>query len=288
MLPAQSLISWFDAHGRSLPWRGESATPWRVLVSEFMLQQTPVNRVIPRFLGWMQRWPTPADLAAATGAEVLREWANLGYPRRALWLRDAAEQIESKHAGSVPDNLDDLLRLHGVGDYTARAVLAFGFGQKVPVVDTNVRRVLARVDRGVAISPVRTRTDMTEVAASLPEKSACAAKASLAYMEFGALVCTARAPLCDSCPITNACAWRAAGYPAGSQATQTRQKAYIGSDRQVRGRILAMLRNADDALRIDEKVLGWPDAAQVSRAVHSLFADGLISSGPADTWKLPE
>lgn len=286
MLPIAPLLAWFDTSARSLPWRGESATPWRVFVSEFMLQQTPVSRVIPRFDAWMLRWPTPSSLALASTADVLREWQNLGYPRRAVWLRDSAVAIHNRHSGAVPEALEDLLALPGVGDYTARAVLAFGFGRRVPVVDTNVRRVLARTSRGVGDSPIRLAIDMAEVEVALPAHAATAARASLALMEFGALVCTARSPKCGDCPVAQACAWRSAGYPDGA-ATRKPQKAYEGSDRQVRGRILTLLRNHRDPVPLNADTVGWHDEAQVERAKTSLAADRLILQAANDMWQLP-
>lgn len=286
MLPVDEVTDWFDQHARSLPWRDAGATPWRVLVSEFMLQQTPVARVIPLFTAWMTRWPTPAELAVASGADVLRAWANLGYPRRALWLRDAAVAIAERHGGEVPDSLDALLALTGVGDYTARAVLAFGFRRRVPVIDTNVRRVLARASRGVSDSPIRPAVDMAELEGYLPVDEAVAARASLALMEFGALVCTARNPSCGACPIAATCAWRAAGYPA-STTTRRRQASYEGSDRQVRGLILAALRSATVPVPITAETIGWHSTAQVAGAIASLAADGLIVPTPKNQWTLP-
>lgn len=291
MLPSRPLSEWLDRHARSLPWRGESATPWRVLVSEFMLQQTPVSRVVPRFESWVARWPDPAALARAPGADVLREWGSLGYPRRAMWLRESALRIVTGHGGRVPDTVEALLSLPGVGDYTARAVLAFGFGRRVPVVDTNVRRVLARHDRGVADSPVRQRTDMAELEPALPRDGARAAHLSLAIMELGALVCTARAPKCALCPIADSCLWKARGYPEPDAPTRVRAT-YSGSDREARGRILAALRRGTDAIPLTAEEVGWPDTAQFSRAIDSLAADGLIvpvrSEEDRTLWRFPD
>lgn len=283
-----ALLTWFDENSRSLPWRGAGATPWRVLVSEFMLQQTPVARVQPRFIEWMNRWPTPADCAAASGADVLRQWSNLGYPRRALWLRDAACRIHREHDGKVPDSLEALLALPGVGDYTARAVLSFGFARRVPVVDTNVRRVLARIDRGIENSPIRPKKDMADLEEILPCDAAVAARASLAIMEFGALVCTARTPHCENCPVATACAWRTAGYPQPSERPRSKQAAYLGSDRQVRGRILALLRASDRPRHVDGAAIDWEKDEQVARAIDSLAADGLIIRTSEEEWTLPE
>ena len=145
---AAPLIAWYRENARDLPWRHPGFGAWGVLVSEFMLQQTPVNRVIPHLEAWLARWPTPSDLAAAAPADAVRQWANLGYPRRALWLHRAAVEIRDRHDGVVPRDVDALLALTGIGDYTARAVAVFAYGDRHPVVDTNTRRVLARAIDG--------------------------------------------------------------------------------------------------------------------------------------------
>ncbi|MGC0367850.1 adenine-specific DNA glycosylase [Microbacterium sp. SLBN-111] len=147
---AAPLIAWYRDNARDLPWRRPGFGAWGTLVSEFMLQQTPVARVIPHLEAWLGRWPTPTDLAAAAPAEAVTQWANLGYPRRALWLHRAAVEIRDRHDGVVPRDVDALLALTGIGDYTARAVAVFAYGDRHPVVDTNTRRVLARVVDGVA------------------------------------------------------------------------------------------------------------------------------------------
>src|SRR5215218_8508734 len=145
---ARSLNAWFADAARPLPWRAAEVSPWAVLVSEVMLQQTQVARVVPRWEAWMERWPTPAALAAEPPSEAVRAWDRLGYPRRALWLHRAAVEIVERHGGEVPADLDALLALQGVGPYTARAVAAFAFGLRYPVVDTNTRRVIARAVTG--------------------------------------------------------------------------------------------------------------------------------------------
>src|SRR5690349_24885671 len=212
------------------------------MVSEFMLQQTPVARVEPIWTAWMTTWPTPAALAAASRAEVLRAWGKLGYPRRALRLHAAAEAIRDAHGGVVPSDVDALEALPGVGSYTARAVAAFGYGRRCPVVDTNVRRVVARAVHGAGdAGPARVRADLADVDALLPADDAGAALASVALMELGAVVCTARAPRCGACPVRPVCAWVAAGRPAYDGPRRSIQT-YAGTDRQVRGRLLDVLR----------------------------------------------
>ena len=271
------IADWFAAGHRPLPWRAPGFPAWGVLVSEFMLQQTPVARVIPRLEEWLQRWPTPADLASVPPGEAVRAWDRLGYPRRALNLHAAAVAITEQHGGEVPSDVDALLALPGVGPYTARAVAAFAYGVRTPVVDINVRRVLARAVRGVGEpGPARVKNELAMMEALLPADPPQARLTNAGAMELGQTVCTARAPLCDVCPIADACAWRAAGYPAYVGPAAPRQKAYAGSDRQVRGRILAELRASElpvPASRIREL---WHDDAQRERALAGLLSDRLV------------
>ncbi len=270
------LLRWYDEHARDLPWRRPSATPWGVLVSEFMLQQTPVNRVLPVYDVWLERWPTPAALAAEPVGEAIRAWGRLGYPRRALRLHAAAVVITATHGGRVPDSYDALRALPGVGDYTASAVLAFAFGRRQPVLDTNVRRVLARVVTGVEVPPPAVTVAERAVAADLlPHDDATAATWSVGLMELGALVCTAAAPRCASCPVSPACAWRGAGHPA-YDGPPRRGQAWAGTDRQCRGRLLALAREADGPVSASGMERAWPDAAQRDRCLASLVADGLL------------
>lgn len=273
---APPITAWFDANGRDLPWRREGFSAWGTLVSEFMLQQTPVNRVIPRLAEWLNRWPTPAALAAVPPGEAVRAWATLGYPRRALWLHAAAVEITERHGGAVPSDVDALLALTGIGDYTARAVAAFAYGHRHPVVDTNTRRVIARAVAGRAepAPPSRGR-DLDAMSALLPDDRREAAAFNAAIMELGALVCTARKPDCDACPIRNACAWRAAGCPAHTGPRKAVQKRFEGSDRQVRGLIMAELRSTHRPVT-DAEIGGlWPDQTQRERSLAGLLADGL-------------
>ncbi|MDH6236506.1 A/G-specific adenine glycosylase [Cryobacterium sp. CG_9.6] len=272
---------WFRENARDLPWRRSDFSPWGVLVSEFMLQQTPVNRVIPRLTEWLERWPTPAHLAAVPPSEAVRAWASLGYPRRALWLHAAAVQITERHDGLVPESVEELLSLTGVGDYTARAVAAFAYGHRHPVVDTNTRRVLARAvsGQGEPAPPSRTR-DLALMSSELPADRAEAAVFNAATMELGAIVCTSRSPKCHECPLRDTCAWRALGYPVYEGARKVVQKKFEGSDRQVRGLIMAELRSTHRPVSPDEISGLWADAAQRDRALASLLVDGLAV--PAD------
>jgi len=273
---APDLDHWFRAHARDLPWRRPGFTAWGTLVSEFMLQQTPVVRVIPRLAEWLERWPTPSALAAVPPGEAVRAWASLGYPRRALNLHACAVAIAEVHGGIVPEDVDDLLALPGVGPYTARAVAVFAYGHRHPVVDTNVRRVLARaVDGQGEPAPPSTRRDLAAMDAVLPASLADARMFNAAAMELGAIICTARAPKCDSCPIRDACAWRAEGYPVYLGARKAVQKRFEGSDRQVRGLILAQLRAAEIPVPADDLSAIWPDSTQRSRAIAALLSDGL-------------
>jgi A/G-specific adenine glycosylase len=243
-----------------------------------MLQQTPVNRVIPHLEAWLARWPTPSALAAATPAEVVQQWANLGYPRRALWLHRAAIEIVQRHDGLVPRDVDELLALSGIGDYTARAVAVFAYGDRHPVVDTNTRRVLARAVQGLAQPAPPSRRDLALMESLLPASDAESAVFNAAAMELGATVCVARSPRCELCPLIEQCAWVAAGRPDTGD-TRRRQAAFEGSDRQARGAVLRMLRDAPAGGVLLSAVLPeWPDAAQRDRAVDSLIADGLAEA----------
>jgi len=283
---APSLVAWYAGAARDLPWRRPGFTAWGTLVSETMLQQTPVARVIPRLAEWLDRWPTPARLAADPPGEAVRAWDRLGYPRRALNLHRAATLIVERHDGRVPSDVDDLLALPGVGPYTARAVAVFAFGLRHPVVDTNVRRVIARAVDGVERpGPVSTRRDLAAMDALLPADRAEAARFDAAMMELGATVCTARSPRCDVCPIAAECTWRAMGYPKEDTPRRAPQR-YDGSDRQARGRLLAVLRGADRRVAPAELVTAWPEEVQRARALAGLVADGLVVE-TAEGYALP-
>jgi A/G-specific adenine glycosylase len=282
------VIAWFADNARDLPWRREGFSAWGTLVSEFMLQQTPVARVIPRLQQWLARWPSPDALAADSPAEAVRAWDRLGYPRRALRLHAASVAISENHGGVVPDELDALLALPGVGDYTARAIAAFAYGKPVPVVDVNTRRVIARAVNGFGeAGPPRTRVDLAAMQNLLPVDPAGARQFNAGAMELGQTVCTARTPQCDACPIADLCAWRAAGYPEYDGPAAPRQPRFEGSDRQVRGLIMRELRLSDGVVPADVIDTVWPDAAQRERALAGLLADGLARGSAATGFELP-
>lgn len=271
------IASWYAAARRDLPWRRPGFSAWGTLVSEVMLQQTPVARVVPVLERWLERWPTPADLANVPPGEAVRAWGRLGYPRRALALHAAATAIAQRHGNEVPADVEALLGLPGVGPYTARAVAAFAYGLRVPVVDTNVRRVLARAVHGrAAAGPARTAADLAEMDAMLPRDPAAARLVNAGTMELGQTVCTARSPRCDPCPLAASCAWRAAGYPPYRGPRAPLQQRYEGSDRQVRGLVLRELRERDDPVPMAVVEGLWRDAGQLARAVDGLLRDGLV------------
>jgi A/G-specific adenine glycosylase len=282
------VIAWFAENARDLPWRRAGFSAWGTLVSEIMLQQTPVARVIPRLEQWIARWPSPDALAADSPAEAVRAWDRLGYPRRALRLHAAAIAISERHGGVVPDDVDALLALPGIGDYTARAVAAFAYGQPVPVVDVNTRRVLARAVAGQGeAGPARTRADLAAMQALLPSDPAEARAFNAGAMELGQTVCVARTPRCEACPIAELCAWRAAGYPEFEGPAAPRQARFEGSDRQVRGLIMRELRLSDTAVPAEVVESLWPDAVQRERALAGLFADGLAVGSVDEGYGLP-
>lgn len=281
------LLGWFGTSARDLPWRAPGCTAWGVLVSEVMLQQTPVARVEPVWGRWMRRWPSPEDLAAESPATVLRAWDRLGYPRRALRLRLAAREIAEHHGGEVPVDPALLRTLPGVGEYTAAAVAAFAAGVRVPVVDTNVRRVLRRLVEGA--DPGRggvTGPDARLAAALLPDDPTQARAWNAATMELGALVCTARAPRCQQCPVSGWCRWREEGYPP-TAASARPPAPWHGTDRQCRGRVMQTLRETTEPLPLAELAPGWPDTDQVRRCVAGLLADRLADAVGGDRYRLP-
>ncbi len=281
------VLDWFAAAARDLPWRRPGTTPWAVLVSEVMLQQTPVTRVLPVWQAWLDRWPTPAALAAQPAGEAVRAWGRLGYPRRALRLHQAAAAVVERHGGEIPADLDALLALPGIGTYTARAVAAFAFRQRHPVVDVNVRRLFARAVEGRADHPATvSRRDLAAVAELLPTDPETAAMTSAALMELGALVCVARTPRCAACPLLHRCAWVRAGSPAGTGPTR-RPQGYAGTDRQVRGRLLAVLRDAEQAVGQDLLDQVWDDPVQRDRALAGLIDDGLVVRVAPGVYALP-
>jgi A/G-specific adenine glycosylase len=286
---AEPVLAWYARHARDLPWRAPDATPWAVLVSEFMLQQTPVARVLPEYLKWMARWPTPAALAAEPAGEAIRQWGRLGYPRRALRLHATATALTTRHGGTVPADLGALLALPGVGSYTAAAVASFAFGQRHAVLDTNVRRVLARLISGQpAPAPAPSVAERRLAESLLPAEPAVAARWAVAVMELGALVCTAASPHCQACPVAGSCAWLAAGRPAETPGTARRRtQKYDGTDRQCRGRLLAVLRQAGDPVTRADFDAAWPGREQLERALDGLIADGLVDPLPDGRFALP-
>jgi A/G-specific adenine glycosylase len=325
---AEPVLAWYARHARDLPWRAPGATPWAVLVSEIMLQQTPVARVLPEYLSWMTRWPTPAALAAEPAGEAIRQWGRLGYPRRALRLHETATILVARYGGSVPADLDALRALPGIGSYTAAAVASFAFGQRHAVLDTNVRRVLARLAAGQPWAGGSSSASVAErrlAESLLPAEPAVAARWSVAVMELGALVCTAASPRCGDCPVARECAWLAAGRPAPPAGTagvngtaetvraagadgvngtagvagkaraagaagaggRRRTQKYDGTDRQCRGRLLAVLRATSDPVRRADFDVVWTAQAQLDRALDGLVADGLVDPLPDGRFALP-
>ncbi|MGJ3508961.1 A/G-specific adenine glycosylase [Enemella sp. A6] len=270
--------SWFADAARDLPWRPtptRTVTPWQVMVSEFMLQQTPVSRVLEPWTNWVHRWPSPAALADAPVAEAIRAWGRLGYPRRALRLHRAATEITDRFDGRVPAKFDDLRSLPGVGDYTAAAIATFAFGQRHAVCDVNVRRVLARAIDGRAQPAPNPKVEQAIAEQMLPRDTERAVTWAAAAMELGALVCTSRSPDCPSCPIAKHCAWRAAGHPAAEVVQRT--QAWHGTDRQCRGRLMAHLRSTDQPVPAADLIHCWPDDDdQRDRCLSSLVEDGLV------------
>lgn len=281
------ILAWYETNARDLPWRSPDATPWGVLVSEIMLQQTPVARVLPVWDAWMTRWPTPAALAAEPSGEAVRAWGRLGYPRRALRLHETARAITEHHGGEVPSSHDDLLALPGIGAYTAAAVASFAFKQRHAVLDTNVRRVLARLLSGEEYPPKsQTKAEVKLAEGLLPADPPTAARWAVAVMELGALVCTARTPRCADCPVYDKCSWRLAGRPA-YDGPPRRGQTYAGTDRQCRGRLLAVLREAEGPVPKPALDVIWSDAPQRERALDALIADGLVDPLENDHYALP-
>lgn len=285
---AQRIVAWFGENARDLPWRRPGFPAWGTLVSEFMLQQTPVARVIPRLDEWLTRWPTPAALAADPPGEAVRAWQSLGYPRRALNLHACAVAITERHAGVVPNDVPALLALPGIGDYTARAVAVFAYGARHPVVDTNIRRVLSRAIDGLPDAPApNPKRDLPAMTALLPTEDTAAARFNAGMMELGALICTARSPKCDLCPVASLCAWRSAGYPNTEVPRRPTQKKYEGSDRQARGALLKILRATPHPVPAAVLSQALEDQARYGRALAGLLKDGLIVATQDDLFQLP-
>lgn len=271
----EAICAWFDANGRDLPWRRPGTSAWGVLVSEVMSQQTPMSRVIGPWHEWMNRWPTPDDLAEEDSGEAVAAWGRLGYPRRALRLHSCAVAIATEHDGVVPNSYDELVALPGIGDYTASAVVSFAFGGRATVLDTNVRRLIARAESGIANCPTSvTRAERIVADALVPDEDVRAAKWAVASMELGALVCTARSPQCEVCPIRDSCRWVIDGKPDNAPAR--RGQPWKGTDRQCRGVIMDVVRNSPRGVKVQMALSAWPEPDQASRCLESLLDDGLV------------
>lgn len=280
-VPPATLLAWFGANRRPLPWREPGVTGWQILVSEIMLQQTPASRVIEPWTYWVQRWPVPSAMAAEPVGEVVRAWGKLGYPRRAMRLHECARVLADEFDDVVPSDVTILLTLPGVGDYTARAVACFAYGHSVPVVDVNVRRVVARAVNGHQHPGNPARRDLAETEALFPrsEDGSLAPQTptfSAALMELGALVCTARTARCEVCPLEPTCEWVRLGKPKHDRPARRVQK-FEGTDRQARGRLLDVLRGTRAPVERSALDLAWGrDPGQRARALDSLLVDGLV------------
>jgi len=276
------IVSWFKKNKRDLPWR--NTTPWGVMVSEYMLQQTPVNRVLPKWNEWMQRWPTPQDLAKATPAQVITAWGRLGYPRRALRLHAAAQIIAEDFNNQIPEDAATLQTLPGIGEYTAAAITAFAFEQQSLVMDVNIRRLLTRIiDGNEHPKPAPTTKEKASRLALKPDKNAHIWAA--ATMELGALVCTSKNPICEKCPVISQCNWRKNGYP--KTALVRKSQDWQGTDRKCRGTIVQALRENESLTENAIKKL-WPDESQVEKALKTLQEDLLIEAIPRNRYRLPQ
>ena len=276
------ITQWFAKNKRELPWR--STSPWGVMVSEFMLQQTPVARVLPKWNEWMARWPTPAELAKATPAEVITAWGRLGYPRRALRLHESAKIIARDFNNEVPESEEVLRSLPGIGDYTAAAISAFAFGANTLVMDVNIRRVLVRVLDGKE-HPTSSPTvrEQESRLAILPRTNAD--NWAAATMELGALICTSKNPSCNDCPIISQCNWRKNGYPQSELVRKSQD--WHGTDRKCRGTIVQALRE-NESLTLSAIKKLWPEESQVEKALETLLADHLIQEHSRSRFRLPQ
>ena len=278
----QPVLAWYKKNKRDLPWRNTDA--WGVLVSEIMLQQTPVARVLPIYIEWMKRWPTPAALAAASPAEVITAWGRLGYPRRALRLHECAKVISTQYKGQIPETQSELRELPGIGDYTSAAIIAFAFEGRSLVLDINIRRVFARVLDGVEVpTTAPTKSERVEREKLIPLKNPHLWAA--ATMELGALICTAKNPKCGQCPLADQCVWRSLDYPLSNQPKRT--QSWHGTDRQCRGVIVQALRE-NPALKKREIMELWDVPSQVEKALLTLLEDGLVVEQKGQRFSLPQ
>jgi len=278
----QPVLAWYKKNKRELPWRNTDA--WGVLVSEIMLQQTPVARVLPIYIEWMKRWPTPAALAAATPAQVITAWGRLGYPRRALRLHECAKVISTQYKGQIPETQSELRELPGIGDYTSAAIIAFAFEGRSLVLDINIRRVFARVIDGVEVpTAAPTKSEREKREKLIPSKKPHVWAA--ATMELGALICTAKNPKCGQCPLADQCIWRSLDYPLSDQPKRT--QSWHGTDRQCRGVIVQALRE-NPALSKKEIMQLWDVPSQVEKALLTLLEDGLVVAQRGQQFSLPQ
>jgi A/G-specific adenine glycosylase len=278
----QPVLAWYKKNKRDFPWRNTDA--WGVLVSEIMLQQTPVARVLPIYIEWMKRWPTPAALAAATPAQIITAWGRLGYPRRALRLHECAKVISTQYKGRIPDTESELRELPGIGDYTSAAIIAFAFEGRSLVLDINIRRVFARVIDGVEVpTAAPTKSERQEREKLIPSKNPHVWAA--ATMELGALICTAKNPQCGQCPLADQCIWRSLDYPLSDQPKRT--QSWHGTDRQCRGVIVQALRE-NPALSKKEIMQLWDVPSQVEKALLTLLEDGLVVAQKGQRFSLPQ
>lgn len=277
----KEIINWFKKNKRDLPWRKTDA--WGVLVSEFMLQQTPVNRVLPIYIEWMKRWPTAAALAKATPAEVITAWGRLGYPRRALRLHECAKAITHKLNGQIPRQEAELRALPGIGEYTAAAIAAFAFEERSLVLDVNIRRLFARLIDGIQIPAASaTKAEKSRYEELIPKKDPHLWAA--ATMELGAVICTSQSPKCGICPVANECVWRSLDYPKSE--VVKRQQTWHGTDRQCRGTIVQALRE-NEVLTKNQISQLWDVPSQLEKALLTLLDDGLIESRGKNKFSLP-
>jgi len=277
----KEITNWFKKNQRDLPWRKTDA--WGVLVSEIMLQQTPVARVLPVYTEWMKRWPTPRDMAKASGGDVITAWGRLGYPRRALRLLECAKVISSDYNNRIPETEIELRKLPGIGEYTAAAIVAFAFEERSLVLDINIRRLFARAIDGVEVPTSSiNKSERKDRAALIPTRNPHLWAA--ATMELGALICTAAKPKCELCPIANQCRWRSLDYPKSDAPKRT--QSWNGTDRQCRGVIVQALRE-NTALSKRELSKLWSLQPQFEKALVSLEKDGLITSPKKSYYSLP-
>ena len=284
--PRLDLMRWYRLRSRhALPWR-LTRDPYAVLVSEVMLQQTQVDRVLPYYDAWLRRWPSFGALAEASPADVIRAWAGLGYNRRALNLHRLAVEVTEAHGGELPESIPALLQLPGIGPYTASAVACFAGGARVVVADTNIARVLARLalgqERAKGIPPGSLHRGAE---ALLPDTGA--RDHNLALMDLGAMVCTARAPLCGSCPVAAHCAWLATGSPPAAGPTRAPTEPFEHTARFARGRIVAALRQAERPLSELVEMLPARHRLNTTAYLTALEREGMVQQLPGGIWALP-